>query len=289
MKSRLAGGPPWSQTFAYDAFGNIAKSGSNAFGSVTGYTNNRISLSGFSYDSGGNGNLVNDTIHTYGWDAENRPVSIDTVNAFTYDALGRVVEHSYPGSSFEQIVYGPDGNKFALMSGGTTLLKAFVPLPGGGTAVYNSSGLSYYMHSDWLGSSRLASTPAHGVNYTGAYAPFGESYAENPANYSYHSFTGQNEDTTQGLNDFMFREYSSAQQGRWISPDPAGLGEINPTDPQSLNRYAYVGNSPLNSIDRLGLINDGSGPNRVSDAITGHSDWDVRYGGDIFYVNGFLT
>ena len=48
---------------------------------------------------------------------------------------------------------------------GTTLKKAFVPLAGGSTAVYNSSSLAYYRHSDWLGSSRLASTPSASYTY----------------------------------------------------------------------------------------------------------------------------
>ena len=55
-----------------------------------------------------------------------------------------------------------------------------------------------------------------------------------------------------GIYDFPFREYSAAQ-GRWLSPDPAGLAAVNPADPQSWNRYAYVGNQPLSAIDPLGL------------------------------------
>lgn len=253
-------GTAWNQSFAYDPFGNIAKTGSNGGISFipASYSNNQINLTGFSYDSDGNLKNWGDSSHTASWDAEGRLVSISngttTVNAFTYDALGRAVEHSYGTNSYEQIVYSPDGNKFALMTGGTTLSKAFVPLPGGGTAVYNSSGLAYYMHSDWLGSSRLASAPTgtNRVLYDGAYAPFGESYAET-SSYAYRSFTGENEDTVQGLADFLFREYSDQQQGRWMSPDPAGLGAADVTNPQSWNRYAYVLNNPLPLIDPLGL------------------------------------
>lgn len=42
----------------------------------------------------------------------------------------------------------------------------------------------------------------------------------------------------------------SGNYGRWLSPDPLG-GDI--TDPQSLNRYAYVMNNPTNFVDPLGL------------------------------------
>ena len=39
-------------------------------------------------------------------------------------------------------------------------------------------------------------------------------------------------------------------QGRWLSPDPLAGSILNP---QSLNRYAYVGNNPTTLIDPLGL------------------------------------
>jgi RHS repeat-associated protein len=132
---------------------------------------------------------------------------------------------------------------------GQTLQEAFVPLPGGATAVYNSSGLQYYRHADWLGSVRLVSTPSHTVSGDTAYAPFGEPYAQygTPA----LSFTGQNADTASSLYDFPMREYG--YQGRWESPDPLGVGAFNLANPQTLDRYAYVMNDPMALIDPLGL------------------------------------
>jgi RHS repeat-associated protein len=159
-----------------------------------------------------------------------------------------MVEQNRSGS-YTEIVYGPLGDKLALMNG-QTLTKAFVPLPGGATAVYNSSALSYYRHADWLGSSRFASTPSRAMYSDEAYAPYGESYAE--AGTTDRSFTGQNQDTAPAiypLYDFLFREYHPTQ-GRWISPDPLG-GDIS--NPQSLNRYAYVLNNPCSLVDPLGL------------------------------------
>jgi RHS repeat-associated protein len=67
------------------------------------------------------------------------------------------------------------------------------------------------------------------------------------------SFTGQNEDTAAGLYDFLFREYH-ATQGRWISPDPAGMAAVSMASPQSWNRYGYVGNMPLSGVDEFGLL-----------------------------------
>ena len=42
--------------------------------------------------------------------------------------------------------------------------------------------------------------------------------------------------------------------GRWIQPDPAGLGAADAANPQTWNRYAYVANMPLIAVDLLGLI-----------------------------------
>ena len=246
-------GSGWSQTFGYDAFSNITKSGSISFQPVytnpqTGQNTNRfISIPGTSVSYDANGNVLSDGSHTYTWDADGHSITLDGVN-LVYDALGRMVEQNRSGS-YTQIVYSPAGAKLALM-GGQTLQKAFFPLPGKATAVYTSNGLDHYRHSDWLGSSRLTSTPSRTVSSTVAYAPFGETYAQSGTADT--SFTGQNQDTTSGDFDFLYREYTSSQ-GRWPSPDPAGQAAVDPSNPQSWNRYAYVLNNPLGYTDPLGM------------------------------------
>ena len=242
-----------NQTFTFDPFGNIDKSGS-PYSFLPSYNTatNRISLVGGStpsYDA--NGNITNDFLNAYAWDANGRPVTVTPYGGsavgMTYDALGRMVEQGR-GSSYTQVVYDPTGNKLALLNG-STVAKVRVPLPSGGRAVYTGSGLAYYTHADWLGSERFFSTPSQTMYGDVAYAPFGETYASSGTPDV--SFTGQNSDTVSGDYDFLFREYSI--QGRWVSPDPAGMVAVDPTDPQSWNRYAYVRNSPLELIDPLGL------------------------------------
>jgi len=51
-------------------------------------------------------------------------------------------------------------------------------------------------------------------------------------------------------NDKTWHRHYRSNLGRWMTPDPVA-GDI--TNPQSLNRYAYVLNNPLNLIDPLGL------------------------------------
>ena len=148
-----------------------------------------------------------------------------------------------------EIACGPTGAKLALMTG-QTLKKAFVRLPAGATAVYNSSGLEYYRHADWLVSARLFSTPSRTVSGDTSYSPFGAPYAGSGTVAA--SFTGKNQDTASSLYDFPEREYGQ-MEARWPSPDPLDTGAFNLSNPQSLNRYSYVLNNPESFVDPLGL------------------------------------
>ncbi len=192
--------------------------------------------------------LTADTFHTYTWDAEGRVVTIDGVG-ITYDALGRQVDYG----SGAQKIYPPGANTQIAVMSGQTLTYGMAPLPGGGRALYSSTGLWLYQHADWLGNARVLSTPSRGVGTDNAYAPFGENYDStgNPG----LAFTGVTTDTASGLYDFLYRKYSD-RQGRWLSPDPAGLAAVDPTNPQTWNRYAYVANNPLSYVDPLGLNQD---------------------------------
>jgi RHS repeat-associated protein len=58
------------------------------------------------------------------------------------------------------------------------------------------------------------------------------------------------DDGNTNTNLTLFR-LQSPGLGRWLSPDP--LGGDN-TNPQSLNRYAYVLNNPTTFVDSLGLL-----------------------------------
>jgi RHS repeat-associated protein len=207
------------------------------------------------FENGKVGHPPTSTTHQYTWDAEGDMLTIDNGISsgvcLTYDALGRMVEQGTGTScsTHTQIVYAPGGVKLALMSG-QTLQKAFVPLTGGATAAYNASGLLYFRHADWSGSSRLSSKPNRTLWYDTAYAPYGENYAGKTGSGGAVdlNFTGQNQDTASWLYDFLFREYNPTQ-GRWMSPDPAGFAAVDPANPQSWNRYGYVMNDPSNAVD----------------------------------------
>jgi RHS repeat-associated protein len=250
-----------SQTFVYDPFGNLDKSGSPyTFQPTYSATTNRMTnIAGFTptYDS--NGNVLNDNYHSYTWDADGHAITIDSGQSdavsLAYDALGRMVEQNRSGA-LTQITYSPVGHKLALMTG-QTLQKAMLPLSGKDLAVYSSSGIQYYGHSDYLGTIRLGTTSSRTLLFDTAYAPFGETYASSGTLDP--SYTGQTNDTSSyrqdtagGLYDFPLREYSS--QGRWPSPDPKGRSATCPKDPQTQNRYAYVRNNPMTYTDPTGGV-----------------------------------
>jgi hypothetical protein len=100
-------GTPWSQTFSYDPFGNITKSGSVSWQPGYNQSTNHYSLVGNTYDA--DGNLTNDSFHAYAWDSNGRPTSIGG-KTMTYDALGRMVE-KLDGGAYTQFVYSPLGSE----------------------------------------------------------------------------------------------------------------------------------------------------------------------------------
>jgi RHS repeat-associated protein len=253
------GNSTWAQTFTYDPFGNIYKTvpagdtGTAYHAAYSTVTNQVSSGVTASYDL--NGNQLTSTPATLTWNALNQPISVNSTTA-TYDALGRLVEKAV-GGTYTQFVFRPSGAMLAEYSG--SLVKGTIPLPGGSTAIYNASGVNFIRHKDWLGSSRLATTWQHAVYSKEAYAPFGETYNEYAASGATpdRSFTGQDQDLATavgggGVYDFLFRKYDPSA-GRWLSPDPLGWGAVNIADPQSMNRYAYVENQPVSSVDPSGL------------------------------------
>jgi RHS repeat-associated protein len=261
------GATKWQQNFSYDSFGNITKTvptGGTGYSFQPNYSSgtNRMTLIGGSapsYDA--NGNILNDFLHSYTWNAYGRPITIDGVSV-TYDALGRMVEQNRSGV-YAEMVYAPTGEKIEIMNG-QSFTTAFVPLAGGAAAVYIPSASARFRHSDHLGSSRFVSNYNRTMYSDTAYAPFGEPYAQTGSTDL--SFTGQNQDTVSNLYDFPAREYGI--QGRWPSPDPAGLAATDLTDPQSWNRFSYVRNSPENLIDPFGLTTCDANGHNCFDSVT---------------------
>jgi RHS repeat-associated protein len=274
----------WGQSYSYDPYGydDLTKTILSGHTGITfnptyNTSNNQYASSfGTTYDS--NGNVLYDasSTNTYAWNEFGKMKSVNIVgtNCATsgtcviYDALGRAVEFD-SGSQKTEIFYTQSGKAYL---NGSTFLRAYWPAPGNGTVLQADAGAFYWEHKDWLGSARISSTIANETIIDDrAYAPFGEVYAEFGSTSQIETiFTGDTQDWVSGMYNTPNRELV-ANQGRWMSPDPAGAG---------WNAYAYV-TDPNTETDPSGL-GQGKGPDPgCSASIRAYCPWQSIFGGMI--------
>jgi len=129
--------------------------------------------------------------------------------------------------------------------------RSCVLLQGLHVATYTNN-TTYFDHRDWLGTVRARSSVSGASVETCTSLPFGDGQTCTGTDWGPLHFTGQDWDSESNLTHFMFRQLSTTE-GRWTSPDPAGMGAVSPGDPQTWNRYSYVENNPLSATDPLGL------------------------------------
>ncbi len=227
-----------NQTYSYDSFGNLQQNGS--FSSI--YTANN-QMFGYAYDAAGN--LLSNGFTSMTWDAESRLISAGGAT-YVYDPEGNRVGTQgvgvtdtiyfggrpiarYSAGGWTDLIYGPNG------------LLAEVPGSENAEPVYR---LTDHLGSDigTVGNNGILTNP---LDYT----PFGQIFSGTTSDA--YTFTGLERDQETGLDHAEFRQYSSTV-GRWMSPDPYD-GSMDIRYPQTLNRYAYVGNNPLSFIDPSGL------------------------------------
>jgi RHS repeat-associated protein len=235
----------WANRTAQDATGGTGPCGEH-FPIIN--TKNQIVDTGYQYDLAGN--MTAEPGKTYQYDAENRMVSINngcpSTLCYTYDANGRRVRKIASGTTTEYI-YGAGG--VVAEKVGTTWTVGYVYLNGQLLAQYKN-GTTRFAHKDHLGSTRLLTKPDGTYDAADVYdyLPFGESVGSSGTTTT-HKFTGKERDTESGLDNFGARYFGSTL-GRFMSADPLG-GHME--DPQTLNRYTYVRNNPLNLTDPTGL------------------------------------
>lgn len=237
----------------------------------------------FSYDL--DGNLTGDAKWTYGWDAENRLVSMETTTTaaaaglskqrleFAYDASGRRIAkkvygwNTYSGSwlltSDTRFLY--DGwNLIAEVGASGSLVRSYVwgsDLSGsmqgaggvGGLLTVTTSSAGYFPAYDGNGNILglvNASTGTLDAEYE--YSPFGETikaYGSAAASQPF-GFSSKYTDQETSFCYYGLRYYNPST-GRWLSRDPLGTGG-------GPNEYGFIYNDPLNWWDILGLVPPGS-------------------------------
>ena len=240
----------WAQNFGYDGFGNLTnKTSTNApqLSVAVDWATNRIqSFAG--YDA--NGNLTGYAGDGYSYDLQNRMIQASVSGAGTviygYDTTNhRTYKAGYSNgtySSEEFYFYRVEGHKY-----GTWKINA-------------SSGvlLQASVTKQWFGG-RLVS-PEDRLGSKGKYFAFGEERTNvtpaNPPN-DQEKFATYTRDSATGL-DYANQRYYSSIVGRFTRPDPYG-GSASFGNPQSWNRYSYVGNDPSNLLDPKGAEPCGPG------------------------------
>jgi RHS repeat-associated protein len=191
------------------------------------------------YDN--NGNLTNDGVNTYTWNARNELTSISGTGlnaAFTYDAFGRRSSKTINGSTTEFLY-----DDFDVVQEKVSGIPSANMLMGGldQTVTRTDAGGSFHFLTDALGST-LSLTDQTGTEVTQyTYEPFGQTSVSGSANGNTSQYTGRENDGT-GLHYYRARYYSPTLQ-RFISEDPIGFAGGN------FNLYSYVGNSPVDFSD----------------------------------------
>lgn len=215
------------------------------------FTSPTLSTPGVEYDHAGN--VKRDTKfrgRQYAYDANGRQVWSALLNGTgearaAYDALGQRVRTTFAG---RERVYVYD-----IM--GRVVAEYGTPTGEGGTK---------YIFADHQGSTRVVLDGQGAVKSRRDYAPFGgevgagvgprtgfggQYYSVAEGTRQQYAMTEKDAET--GLDHTLWRKYDNLA-GRWTSPDPYS-GSMSIGDPQSFNRYAYVGNDPVNLVDPSGL------------------------------------
>jgi len=200
---------------------------------------------GFAYDAAGN--MTNDGVHTYTYNGENE---ITTANGVTYSydgnrmrvkkSSGTLYWRATDGSVIaETDLSGNDSNEYVLF-GGRRIVRR------------DSSGNVFYYQADQVGSTRAVVNSSGIVCYDADFTPFGQEIAHTNTCDPHYKFTGYHSDSETGMY-YAFNRYYNPRIGRFMSPDPLGVASADYSNPQSMNRYAYVLNNPLMNIDPRGL------------------------------------
>jgi RHS repeat-associated protein len=210
------------------------------------------------------GYLNGATALAYTYNNANRLVQIQSngtiIASYAVSALGQRVSKTVSGvTTF--FVYDEQGHLLGEYDGSGNLIQETMWLEDLPVATLRPTGGSgnptptntYYVHADHLGSPRDVTRPSDNALMWqwDNVDPFGANAANtNPAGqgtFTYNvRFPGQYYDVEVGTNYNYYRDYDPAV-GRYEQSDPLGLGG-------GLNTYGYTSDSPLGTVDSLGLV-----------------------------------
>jgi RHS repeat-associated protein len=278
----------WQQRFSYDSIGRLSQSSE-----YRGDNNQQSYLINYNYDAFGNRYqyqasnpastnplpyiAVEDTHIAKTTNRYTSGVTYDPAGNITLDNKFRGRQYQYDangrqkwaaltdGTGAATSVYDGTGQRVATIAGGTTnylIYNAMGKLIAEyGQAPPAGSGGTQFVFSDHQGSTRVVTNTNGGVISRQDYQPFGDELAAvgmrssdsfyGATNNARQKYAGMEKDDATGMSHTLWRKYDG-MSGRWTSPDPYDASMIS-GDPQSLNRYTYVNNDPVNQTDPDGL------------------------------------
>ena len=272
---------PITETYAYDAIGNFTQKAGVAYaytdvahpGRVSARTGPGVNVT-YGYDNNGN-TLTGDRTMT--WDGDNRAATV-RIQAATvgmiYDYTGRRLRKQIGGSL--TIYPFPDYEQDA-----AGVVTKYL----GGVAKKSTGAVLHY-HDDHLGGVHVITNAAGQEVQRVEYDPWGRVSRSVGVGDPSRRFTGQRlDDPATGLYYYGARYYDAAL-GRFVSTDPI---VPSPGNPQSLNRYAYVLNDPVNLTDPTGHFSIGKFFKKLFKAITkviANADIEINVSSDSFSAGG---
>ena len=241
----------WKLKYGYDRYGNrleqVPQAGTAAMPlseTPVDPTTNRVTT--LAYDNAGN--VVNDGLHSYAFNVLNQLTKVDgSATPYTYDAAGqRIIKN---GTVY---IYS-GGQVLAEYASGSAATSPSVEYIYGGAGLFASvvlSGTMTYYYRDHL-SNRLLASSTGATTGTLSTFPFGESRLQSGAatKWQFTTYERDNAANDSGL-DYANARYYSSRVGRFMSMDPLTGSFANP---QSLNRFSYVANDPVNMVDPSGM------------------------------------
>jgi RHS repeat-associated protein len=207
------------------------------------------------YDAAGN--LVDGTWYTFSYDAtgqQTRAACPGYVLDQAYDGdrlRGKKIDNGTTTYYLRSSVLG--GQVVAELNGSGAWTRGYVYLGGQMVALQGGTGGAVsWVHQDPVTKSQRITDSSGAVVSTIDLDPFGgDTSASSNAAFQPHRYTSYERDAN-GADDAMMRRYNR-YWGRFDQPDPYD-GSYSLANPQSLNRYAYVNNDPVNLTDPSGLL-----------------------------------
>jgi len=257
-----AAGHYGTKMYQYDTIGNIVSKDNKtySYGAAGAGPHAVTALSDgttFTYDDNGNmaSKQLGAELWLYSYDVENRLITVtkngSVIANYIYDG---------DGGRTKKIVTDPSGvvttTRFlgSLFDSTTSTTNPtpkdvrYIFLGGSRVASINSSTLLYY-HDDHLGGTNVLTDSVGTLKEIIEYEPFGSESRHdklgNSDEVAWYYFTGKKKDDETGLLFFGARYYDPSI-GRFITADSIVQA---PSNPQTLNRYSYTSNNPINRID----------------------------------------